>query len=314
MAAALRIGQHVQGNLGRYCLSTKLHETVWTAIESQSSKKIILKSAPPQRLDNELRVLQKFENRLGIRRLVDQVQQPPLLVLQYLDSNLLAESHSTPLSGPELKKVARTVLQALQALHSEGYVHTDVKPDNILVNNNRDAKSFSEVVLGDYGDTYHMDTTADPNEDGHIIGAAIFRSPEAMFNLRWGPPTDIWSFGVTLISLIWGKGWHIFKPTGVDPADDAYPVRILMNHVNFFGPFPGKFNELVPDEERQGMVAKLNDYFQSLGPGVRKPFAQAEDAVLSVETRSFLCRILKLDPRDRPTASELLEDEWFNEA
>ncbi|OAX85324.1 hypothetical protein ACJ72_00289 [Emergomyces africanus] len=164
----------------------------------------------------------------------------------------------------------------------------DVKPDNILVNNNRDPNSFSEVVLGDYGDTYRMDTTADPYEDGHIIGAAIFRSPEAMFNLRWARLRISGLFGVALISLIWGKGWHIFKLKGVDPADDAYPVRILMNHVNFFGPFPAKFNE--------------------------KPFAQAEDDVLSVEIRTFLCSILKLDPRDRPTASELLDNEWFNEA
>lgn len=31
----------------------------------------------------------------------------------------------------------------------------------------------------------------------HIIGATIFRSPEAMLNLIWGPPTDIWSLGAT---------------------------------------------------------------------------------------------------------------------
>jgi hypothetical protein len=30
------------------------------------------------------------------------------------------------------------------------------------------------------------------------MGAAIFRSPEAMLNLRWGPSTDIWSFGATV--------------------------------------------------------------------------------------------------------------------
>ena len=33
---------------------------------------------------------------------------------------------------------------------------------------------------------------------GPDIGAAIFRSPEAMLNLRWGSSTDIWSFGATV--------------------------------------------------------------------------------------------------------------------
>jgi casein kinase II subunit alpha len=34
--------------------------------------------------------------------------------------------------------------------------------------------------------------------DGPHIGAAIFRSPEAMMQLRWGQSTDIWSFGTTV--------------------------------------------------------------------------------------------------------------------
>ena len=74
----------------------------------------------------------------------------------------------------------------------------DVKPDNILVNYGTEPNRFSDVQLGDCGDTYRVDPNADPNEDGHIIGAAIFRSPEAMLNLKWGTPTDIWSFGATV--------------------------------------------------------------------------------------------------------------------
>ncbi len=70
----------------------------------------------------------------------------------------------------------------------------DVKPNNILVNHGRDPARFSEVQLGDCGDTCMVDPNADPLQ-GHVIGAAIFRSPEAMLNLRWGTPTDIWSFG-----------------------------------------------------------------------------------------------------------------------
>lgn len=44
-----------------------------------------------------------------------------------------------------------------------------------------------------------------------------------------------------------------------------------------------------------------------------KPFARAVDDVLTHEHRRFLGRIMKLDPRDRPTAKELLQDEWFEE-
>ena len=76
----------------------------------------------------------------------------------------------------------------------------DVKPDNILLNlrSGPDFRHISEVQLDDCGDVCRFDPNADPFKEGHIIGAAIFRSPEAMLNLRWGPPTDIWSLGATV--------------------------------------------------------------------------------------------------------------------
>jgi len=58
------------------------------------------------------------------------------------------------------------------------------------------------VELGDCGDTRRINPIADLKEDGDVIGAAIFRSPEAMLNLRWGIPTDIWSFGATVSNSI----------------------------------------------------------------------------------------------------------------
>ncbi len=71
-----------------------------------------------------------------------------------------------------------------------------MKPDNILINFGSDANPhrFSRVALGDCGDVQ-------PNaEKSHVISAAIFRSPEAQLNLKWGSPTDIWSLGATVRS------------------------------------------------------------------------------------------------------------------
>lgn len=101
-----------------------------------------------------------------------------------------------------------SVLFAVLVLLIEDAVGIDVKPDNILVNYslNKDSGSrFSEVVLADCGDAFRVDLNADPKdmakEDEHIIGAAIFRSPEAMLNLKWGTSTDIRSFRTT-VSLL----------------------------------------------------------------------------------------------------------------
>lgn len=70
---------------------------------------------------------------------------------------------------------------------------TDVKPDSILVNYGENENRFRDIKLADCGDSTHVDSVVEE----HIIGATIFRSPEAMLNLIWGPPTDIWSLGAT---------------------------------------------------------------------------------------------------------------------
>jgi len=83
---------------------------------------------------------------------------------------------------------------------SNAIFEIDFKPDNVLINYGNDATRFSRVALGDCGDVYRFNPNAGSLEESHVISAAIFRSPEAQLNLRWGPPTDIWSLGATVRS------------------------------------------------------------------------------------------------------------------
>ena len=85
---------------------------------------VIVKRAPKYRLDNEQEVLERFHGQTSIRQLIDEIQDPPSLVLQYLDDNLLNTSNSKRLERSDIKFVAKTVLEALELLHEAGYVHT----------------------------------------------------------------------------------------------------------------------------------------------------------------------------------------------
>jgi len=67
-------------------------------------------------------------------------------------------------------------------------------------------------------------------EEGHLVGAPIFRSPEGMFNLRWGTATDIWSFGTTVpISLP-----HLNFP--LSPPHPPTPLTPIAAHKPPLGP------------------------------------------------------------------------------
>jgi casein kinase II subunit alpha len=111
--------------------------------------------------------------------------------------------------------------------------------------------------------------------------------------------------------LIWGKNWHIFKPDDVSIDDEAYPVHVLIKHANYFGPFPLSYQEIA-DDERLGILTLVVNC--SVDNEKRKPFSMIEDRELTKEDREFISKIMKLDPRDRPTAKELLQDEWFTSA
>jgi serine/threonine protein kinase len=181
----------------------------------------VIKAARDPRIQNERQALLKFQDRAPLRRLVDTIEEPldpPAIVLKYLDDDLLNVKVIKKLSRPEIKHVAKTALSALNVLHSENYVHTgstpgtvrkairmliiklDIKPDNILVDykyaQNKSDIRFSEVQVADLGTC--VNTSAEYAKDGTLIGAPMFRSPEACLGLRWGTPTDIWSFGATV--------------------------------------------------------------------------------------------------------------------
>lgn len=90
----------------------------------------------------------------------------------------------------------------LACCYPNAQIAVDIKPDNLLVNYDSNSSRFSRIALGDCGDVYRGESTAGPPEGSHVISAAIFRSPEAQLNLRWGPPTDIWSLGITVSSRV----------------------------------------------------------------------------------------------------------------
>ncbi|QKX54789.1 uncharacterized protein TRUGW13939_01878 [Talaromyces rugulosus] len=146
-------------------------------------------------------------------------------------------------------------------------------------------------------------------KDGDLIGAPIWRSPEAQLRLSWDTSTDIWSFGALLTTLLYGDNFFIFKPD-VPADDDQYELAILQKQCEFFGPFPLTYRELCSPETLNILVHVM----QSIPPEKKKPFTQITEWEISADDKEFVLKIMKLDPRDRPSAAELLQDKWFHGA
>ncbi|RMZ01932.1 hypothetical protein D0862_06193 [Hortaea werneckii] len=330
MASTLRAGQVVKGSKGVYAVTQRLHDQIWSA-SCIPLGNAVLKCASPKRLQREKQVLQRFKGDACIRQLLDSSEDSPCLVLEHLQEDALRSVTKASISRQNIRTIARSILSALESLHANGIIHTDIKPDNILLNYDQKGTTVVKAKLADYGkpqkrlaptceggnsychstgDAYEAHCTTHPHGAAHIIGAGIFRSLEALLGLHWSTSTDIWSFGATLISLFWGRGFHIFKPVaGVTADDPEFPAHVLMEQARYFGPFPLRYHELL-DKESESILAAIHVLIEQ--EGTRKPFSLVEDEEMLQEDREFLCDIMRLDPLDRPTASDLLNHRWFD--
>lgn len=200
----------------------------------------------------------------------------------------------------------------------------DVKPSNVLVNYGQGESRFTDVQLADFGSTVHENSIH--AQRGDPIGTPIFRSPEAQLEMKWGTATDIWSFGAMasvylistswdriltstrqVISLIYGEGFHIFKPD-VPLGHDEYDVKILLKHHRCFGPFPEPYEEIA-DQQRLGILTWV---MQNSPAETLRPFHLTTSKEICQDDKEFVPKIMRLDPRDRPSAGQLLEHQWFH--
>jgi len=96
-------------------------------------------------------------------------------------------------------------------------------------------------------------------------------------------------------------------------GDELYLIHVLIRQLAHFGPIPESYATLVSmeDVETWRILANANQWIKDNQKA--RPFNLIQDDCLTEEDRVFLLSIMKLDPRDRPTAKQLLQDKWFND-
>jgi hypothetical protein len=88
---------------------------------------------------------------------------------------------------------------------------------------------------------------------------------------------------------------------------DEYDIKILIKHHRCFGPFPESY-EQIADQDKLAVSLWI---MQSTPPETMKPFHPTTTREICEVDKEFVLKVMKLDPRDRPTAQELLGDKWF---
>lgn len=171
------------------------------------------------------------------------VLQPPyFLVMDLLKGESLRRrlQRDYRLPIPDVLWIVRQTAEALQALHNAGFLHGDIKPDNLRLIDD------GTLVLTDLGFAHRPGENAAFLRAGYVLGTANYLAPELCDQLPTEDfSSDLFSLGVTMFEMLTGKLPYppgslrqTFRRHRCDP-----PARIT----NFTGPLPPSLVELVDD-------------------------------------------------------------------
>ncbi len=138
------------------------------------------------------------------------------IVFEYIHGQNLKElSAGGPLDVREAIGLALQVARALSFAHERGLVHRDVKPQNVLLNDDGQAK------VTDFGIARSLDVHG-VTQTGTVLGTSDYIAPEQARGQQVDPKTDIYSLGAVLYELL----------TGEVPFKGDNFVAVAMRHVN----------------------------------------------------------------------------------
>jgi serine/threonine-protein kinase PpkA len=184
------------------------------------------------------------------------------------------------LTVAEVLEIVKQIASALGYAHEYGFVHRDVKPENILF------RQHGTPVLADFGIAKAIDSGAQITGTGMSIGTPHYMSPEqAQGTARLDGRSDLYSLGIVLYEMLIGQV----------PFDAESTVGIALQHVQAAPPsLPPALAEYQPlfdrllaknPADRYSDAAELVQALELLQSGAALPQAQQPPLAPGVTTR-----------------------------
>ncbi|KAK6127929.1 hypothetical protein DH2020_038358 [Rehmannia glutinosa] len=156
------------------------------------------------------------------------------LLLEYGSGGTLAgkikKSNGNGLPEFEVKVFTRSILRGLAHIHRIGYVHCDLKPDNILLVVDGRKQGF-RAKIGDFGLAKRAKQSKKRKLEPYWRGTPMYLSPEAVIDNEQEMPSDIWALGCIVLEMLTGK-----PPWDNDDGDDKKTERSAKEILRKIGP------------------------------------------------------------------------------
>ena len=223
----MQIGQIIKE---RYEITQLLGEGgmsyVYKAIDKQLQRTVAIKTLKPNYVEQE-KFVERFKreaqtaanlNHPNIVQIFDWgIGDEPFFVMEYIEGNTLTSiiANKRTISMNDILFIGAQVSSGLQAAHSKGLVHRDIKPGNIMIT------PEGKVKVTDFGIVSLQNEESDITKTGSILGTASYISPEQAQGKSVSKESDLYSLGTVLYELI----------TGRPPFEGDTPIATATKHI-----------------------------------------------------------------------------------
>jgi hypothetical protein len=239
--------------------------TVYRAYQSSINRYVAIKVLPTQ-FARDSNFVKRFQNEAQAIAALEHVHILPLydfgaqegytyMIMRYVTGGTLEDVMGQFMPVERTVKIVSDMARALDYAHSQGVVHRDVKPSNILID------EHGEPLLTDFGIAKMLEGTGATRltGTGTVLGTPDYMAPEQAEDTDIDGRADIYSLGVILYELL----------TGRPPFQAKTPLAVVMMHVRDPLPLPRTIDPNIPEALERVVVKAMakdpRDRYQTAG-------------------------------------------------
>jgi beta-lactam-binding protein with PASTA domain/serine/threonine protein kinase len=232
---------------GRYRISGRIARggmaTVYEAVDQRLDRTVAIKVMHPGLGDDD-----EFASRfVGEARSAARLSHPNVvavydqgnddgtvfLAMELVSGHTLRDTigKEAPMSPSRALALLEPVVSALAAAHRAGFVHRDVKPENVLIADD------GRIKVADFGLAKAVSANTKHTATGVLIGTVSYIAPELVVDGRSDARADVYAVGVILYELL----------TGTKPHQGESPIQVAYKHVHEDVPAPSRVAPSTPD-------------------------------------------------------------------
>ena len=259
---------------------------VYKAIDKQLQRTVAIKTLKPVYVEQE-KFVERFKreaqtaanlNHPNIVQIFDWgIGDEPFFVMEYIEGSTLTSiiSKKKTLSINDILFIGAQVSSGLQAAHSQGLVHRDIKPGNIMIT------PEGKVKVTDFGIVSLQNEESDITKTGSILGTASYISPEQAQGKPVSKESDLYSLGTVLYELI----------TGRPPFEGETPIATATKHITDKPEKLSVYRQNIPKGVENAILKLLHKYpkdrFKN-AEDLRALLLQQKNQLQSIQTQENL--------------------------